>query len=56
MKDYYSLGRDKSVFKNNYASAIKKITYSVPIVLENEDFVNESESISYTEKNYWVLT
>ncbi len=42
-------------FKNNYANAIKKITYSLPAIRENEDFVNESVGYFYIGKSYWAL-
>jgi AraC-like DNA-binding protein len=42
-------------FKNNYATAIKKITYSLPALKENEDFANESVGYFYIGKSYWAL-
>jgi AraC-like DNA-binding protein len=42
-------------FKNNYATAIKKITYSLPVLKENEDFANESVGYFYIGKSYWAL-
>ncbi|MFV8347582.1 AraC family transcriptional regulator [Flavobacterium sp. ZB4P13] len=42
-------------FKNNYATAIKKITYSLPAIRENEDFANESVGYFYIGKSYWAL-
>ena len=42
-------------FKNNYATAIKKITYSLPVIKENEDFANESVGYFYIGKSYWAL-
>lgn len=42
-------------FKNNYATAIKKITYSLPVMRENEDFANESVAYFYIGKSYWAL-
>ena len=42
-------------FKNNYATAIKKITYSLPAIRENEDFANESVAYFYIGKSYWAL-
>ncbi len=42
-------------FKNNYATAIKKITYSLPAIKENEDFANESVGYFYIGKSYWAL-
>jgi len=42
-------------FKNNYASAIKKITYSLPNIKKNNDFANESVGYFYIGKSYWAL-
>lgn len=42
-------------FKNNYEAAIKKITYSLPVLKENEDFANESVGYFYIGKSYWAL-
>lgn len=42
-------------FKNNYATAIKKITYSLPGIKENKDFANESVGYFYIGKSYWAL-
>ena len=42
-------------FKNNYATAIKKITYSLPFIKENKDFANESVGYFYIGKSYWAL-
>ena len=42
-------------FENNYATAIKKITYSLPAIRENEDFANESVGYFYIGKSYWAL-
>lgn len=42
-------------FKNNYETAIKKITYSLPVIKENEDFANESVGYFYIGKSYWAL-
>jgi AraC-like DNA-binding protein len=42
-------------FKNNYATAIKKITYSLPVIKENKDFANESVGYFYIGKSYWAL-
>jgi AraC-like DNA-binding protein len=41
--------------KNNYVSAIKKITYSLPALLANKDFANESVGYFYIGKSYWDL-
>ena len=42
-------------FKNNYATAIKKITYSLPVIKEKKDFANESVGYFYIGKSYWAL-
>lgn len=42
-------------FKNNYASAIKKITNSLPAIRENKDFANEAVGYFYIGKSYWDL-
>lgn len=34
---------------------IKKTTYSLPVIRENEDFANESVAYLYIGKSYWVL-
>ncbi|MFV5692901.1 AraC family transcriptional regulator [Flavobacterium sp. LT1R49] len=41
--------------KNNYVSAIKKITYSLPALLKNKDFANEAVGYFYIGKSYWDL-
>jgi len=42
-------------FKNNYDSAINKITHSLPAIRENKDFANESVGYFYIGKSYWNL-
>lgn len=42
-------------FKNNYAEAIKKISYSIPSIKKNKDFGNESVGYFYIGKSYWNL-
>jgi AraC-like DNA-binding protein len=42
-------------FRGNYASAIKKITYSLPTILKNKDFANEAVGYFYIGKSYWDL-
>jgi tetratricopeptide (TPR) repeat protein len=42
-------------FKNNYADAIKKITYSLSAIRENKDFANEAVGYFYIGKSYWDL-
>lgn len=41
--------------KNNYASAIEKITYSLSAIKENKDFANETIGYFYIGKSYWAL-
>tara|TARA_R110000868_G_scaffold284033_1_gene544525 strand:+ start:1391 stop:3085 length:1695 start_codon:yes stop_codon:yes gene_type:complete len=42
-------------FKNNYATAIKKISSSMPAINKNKDFANESVAYFYIGKSYWDL-
>ena len=42
-------------FKNNYASAIEKITNALPAIRRNKDFANESVAYFYIGKSYWEL-
>jgi len=42
-------------FKNNYASAIKKISHSIPNIRKNKDFGNEAVGYFYIGKSYWNL-
>jgi tetratricopeptide (TPR) repeat protein len=42
-------------FKNNYATAIKKITYSLAVIKKKDDFANESVGYFYIGKSYWAL-
>lgn len=42
-------------FKNNYASAINKITHSLPAIRKNKDFANEAVGYFYIGKSYWDL-
>lgn len=42
-------------FKNNYASAIKNITNSLPAIRENKDFANEAVGYFYIGKSFWDL-
>jgi AraC-like DNA-binding protein len=42
-------------FKDNYASAIKKISYSLPAIRKNKDFANEAVGYFYIGKSYWNL-
>ncbi|MFE3872217.1 AraC family transcriptional regulator [Flavobacterium sp. ZS1P70] len=56
MKSYFIHSEGiNQYFKNNYATAIKKITYSLPVIKENEDFANESVGYFYIGKSYWAL-
>ena len=42
-------------FKNNYASAIKDITFSIPAISKNKDFANEAVGYFYLGKSYQNL-
>jgi AraC-like DNA-binding protein len=42
-------------FKDNYASAIKKISYSLSAIRKNRDFANEAVGYFYIGKSYWNL-
>ncbi|WP_369764976.1 AraC family transcriptional regulator [Flavobacterium sp. WC2429] len=42
-------------FKNNYATAIKKISYSLAVIKKKKDFANESVGYFYIGKSYWAL-
>jgi AraC-like DNA-binding protein len=56
MKDYFIHSEGiNQYFKNNYTTAIKKITYSIPAVNKNKDFANESVGYFYIGKSYWDL-
>ncbi|WP_254796567.1 AraC family transcriptional regulator [Flavobacterium johnsoniae] len=56
MKDYFIHSEGiNQYFKNNYTSAIKKITYSIPTINKNKDFANESVGYFYIGKSYWDL-
>ncbi|TRX32567.1 tetratricopeptide repeat protein [Flavobacterium sp. ZT3R18] len=53
MKDYFIHSEGiNQYFKNNYASAIKKITYSLPSIRKNKDFANEAVGYFYIGKSY----
>lgn len=56
MKDYFIHSEGiNQYFKNNYTTAIKKITYSIPAINKNKDFANESVGYFYIGKSYWDL-
>ncbi|MGO4770883.1 tetratricopeptide repeat protein [Flavobacterium sp. W22_SRS_FK3] len=56
MKDYFIHSEGiNQYFKNNYNTAIKKITYSIPTINKNKDFANESVGYFYIGKSYWDL-
>ncbi len=42
-------------FKNNFATAIEKITRSLPAIQQNKDFANEAVGNFYIGKSYWDL-
>lgn len=42
-------------FKNNYASAIEKISSSLASITANKDFANETVGYFYIGKSYWAL-
>lgn len=42
-------------FKSNYADALKKINASIPQIIKNKDFANESVGWFYIGKSYWDL-
>jgi AraC-like DNA-binding protein len=41
-------------FKHNYADAIKKLTKTLPVVIDNKDFINETTAYFYIGKSYWA--
>lgn len=56
MRDYFIHSEGiNQYFKNNYSSAIKKITQSLPAINKNKDFANESVGYFYLGKSYWDL-
>lgn len=56
MKDYFIHSEGiNQYFENNYASAIKKLTYSLPALLKNKDFANEAVAYFYIGKSYWDI-
>ena len=56
MKDYFIHSEGiNQYFKNNYASAIKKINYSLPAIRKKKDFANEAVGYFYIGKSYWDL-
>ncbi len=42
-------------FKSNYAEAVKSINSSIPMLLKNRDFANESVAYFYLGRSYWDL-
>jgi tetratricopeptide (TPR) repeat protein len=56
MKEYFIHSEGvNQYFRGNYASAIKKITYSLPAIRKNKDFANEAVGYFYIGKSYWDL-
>ncbi|MEA9414288.1 AraC family transcriptional regulator [Flavobacterium sp. PL02] len=56
MKDYFIHSEGvNEYFKNNLAASIKKITYTLPTLVENKDFGNEAVGYFYIGKSYWDL-
>jgi AraC-like DNA-binding protein len=56
MKDYFMHSEGiNQYFKNNYATAIKKISSSIPAINKNKDFANQSVAYFYLGKSYWDL-
>ncbi|MFV8271490.1 AraC family transcriptional regulator [Flavobacterium sp. GT2N3] len=41
-------------FKHNYRDAIKKLTKTLPVVIDNKDFTNETTAYFYIGKSYWA--
>jgi AraC-like DNA-binding protein len=42
-------------FKNNYSDALNNINASIPQIIKNKDFANESVGYFYLGKSYWAL-
>jgi hypothetical protein len=42
-------------FKSNYSDALKNINASIPWIIKNKDFANESVGYFYMGKSYWDL-
>ncbi|MBG6063611.1 tetratricopeptide (TPR) repeat protein [Flavobacterium sp. CG_9.1] len=56
MEGYFNYSEGvNQYFRGNYATAIKKITYSLPTILKNKDFANEAVGYFYIGKSYWDL-
>src|SRR5690606_626021 len=56
MKPYFvHLEGINHYFKNNYATSIQKIRSSLPPIIENKDFANQSVGYFYLGKDYWAL-
>lgn len=56
MEDYFMHSEGiNQYFKNNYADAVRKISYSLPSIRKNKDFGNESVGYFYIGKSYWNL-
>lgn len=56
MKEYFILSEGvNQYFRGNYALAIKKINYSLPVIQKNKGFANESVAYFYIGKSYWDL-
>ncbi|OXG09656.1 tetratricopeptide repeat protein [Flavobacterium araucananum] len=56
MKEYFIHSEGvNQYFKNNYTTAIKKISATIPTINKNKDFANESVGYFYIGKSYWNL-
>lgn len=56
IKEYFILSEGvNQYFRGNYASAINKINYSLPVIQKKKDFGNEAVGYFYIGKSYWDL-
>lgn len=56
IKEYFILSEGVNhYFRGNYASAINKISYSLPVIQKKKDFGNEAVGYFYIGKSYWDL-
>jgi AraC-like DNA-binding protein len=56
MREYFILSEGvNQYFRGNYASAINKINYSLPVIQKKKDFGNEAVGYFYIGKSYWDL-
>ncbi|RUT68500.1 AraC family transcriptional regulator [Flavobacterium cupreum] len=56
MKEYFIHSEGvNEYFKNNYTTAIKKISATIPTINKKKDFANESVGYFYIGKSYWNL-